>query len=268
MHIQQGMYGYWNAAWGAPVTQAGASSVAWAGAGGDAGGSSSTESAQGGGDYYSTPQAGGGNLLMQALAQALESLGLTLSSDTSGSQAPAASAANSTSSSTAASTGSAGSAAAATSAAAPPASSGSGCSPQVRSIAGDIRHLMHALFEDVWAENLLAPSSGATGSSATTASSTPSGSFTSGLAALVSQIQSGSAPANLQQAFDSLVANLQQPSGAVPDPISQGASEASAPALLLQFLTNLQTNLGLGYGGSASVPAQSATTGLTVNTLA
>ena len=164
---------------------------------------------------------------------------------------------------------------------------------------------MHALFADVRAENLLAPSSGTTGSGG------PAGSFASGLAALISQIQSGSAPANLQRAFDRLVTNLEEISGAVPDPISQGAAGASAPAtdsttsasstgtsaatsststsastgtaaastatssaasnyqaLLVQFLTNLQTNLGLGYGGAASTPAQSATTGLTVNTLA
>jgi hypothetical protein len=313
MHIQQGMYGYWNAAWGAPVTQAGGSPVSWVGAGDNAattGSSQDAPGACGGGD---SQQAGGGNLIMQALAQALESLGLSLSAPastaTTGSSATApasgstSSASTTSASNTSASTTSASttSAAASSTASAAPTNSGGDYSSQAGSIAGDIRHLMHALFADVRAENLLAPSSGT--ASGTTSSGGPAGSFASGLAALISQIQSGSAPANLQRAFDRLVTNLEEISGALPDPISQGAAGASAPvssgtsaatssttaststgtagastatsstasnyqALLVQFLTNLQTDLGLGYGAAASTPAQSATTGLTVNTLA
>jgi hypothetical protein len=127
---------------------------------------------------------------------------------------------------------------------------------------------MHALFEDVRAENLLAPSSGSV-----SASSTPGSSFASGLAALVSQVQSGSAPANLQRAFDALVANLSQAgtqsaSAAVSASTAAPASTLNTQALLVQFLTNLQTDLGLGYGGSTGAPAQSATSGVMVNTAA
>jgi hypothetical protein len=120
----------------------------------------------------------------------------------------------------------------------------------------------------VRAENLLAPSSGSV-----SASSTPGSSFASGLAALVSQVQSGSAPANLQRAFDALVANLSQAgtqsaSAAVSASTAAPASTLNTQALLVQFLTNLQTDLGLGYGGSTGAPAQSATSGVMVNTAA
>jgi len=145
---------------------------------------------------------------------------------------------------------------------------------------------MHALFEDVRAQNLLSPGAGAA-----SGSSTPGASFASGLAALIGQVQSGSAPANLQRAFDALVTNLSQlgtqpaagASGAATPavastttqapaitqaPASNAGTATSTQALLVQFLTNLQTDLGLGYGGSAGTPARSATSAVMVNTVA
>jgi hypothetical protein len=75
-------------------------------------------------------------------------------------------------------------------------------SSEERTIAGDVRHLMHALFE------------------------------------------------------------------AASDSTAAPASTLNTQALLVQFLTNLQTDLGLGYGGSTGAPAQSATSGVMVNTAA
>lgn len=226
MHIHQDMYGYWNAVWGAPATQAdGPVGARWASADGGANGAPVTQNAP-----EDAAHAGGGNPILQALAQALEFLGLSLSAS-----APAPN---------------------------------HEISSEERTIAGDVRHLMHALFEDVRAENLLATSSGSA-----SASSTPGSSFTSGVAALISQVQSGSAPANLQRAFDALVANLSQvgtqsASAAASDSTAAAASTLNTQALLVQFLTNLQTDLGLGYGGSTGTPAQSATSGVMVNTAA
>lgn len=307
MHIHQFMYGYWNAVWGAPATQAdGARGALRANGGGGADGAPVTQR----GTEGAAPS--GGSPVLQALAQALESLGLSLAGPASATS-PAASPPASTTASTsaagtsgaaAAGTAAAGTAATATSAAAastptpPPAPASDAdrdhdVSSEERSIAGNVRHLMHALFEDVRAENLLSPSAGAS-----SGGSTPAASFASGLAALISQVQSGSAPANLQRAFDALVANLSQPgtqpaagaaSAATPAvastttqaaatttqaaattqaPASNAGTATSTQALLVQFLTNLQTDLGLGYGGSAGTPAQSATSAVMVNTVA
>jgi hypothetical protein len=274
MHIHHDMYGYWNAVWGAPATQAdGTFGARWASTDGGANGAPVTQDAP-----EDAAPTGDGNPILQALAQALESLGLSLSTPATGSTSAAAAPATSTA---AATTTAASPAPAATPAPAP--APKHEISSEERTIAGDVRHLMHALFEDVRAENLLAPSSGS-GSG----SSTPGSSFASGLAALISQVQSGSAPANLQRAFDSLVANLSQlgtPPAAAPASGSSNAATATfadtaststaAPAstlntqaLLVQFLTNLQTDLGLGYGGSTGTSAQSATSGVMVNTAA
>jgi hypothetical protein len=259
MHIHQDMDGYWNAVWGAPATQAdGPVGARWANPDGGANGAPVTQNAP-----EDAAHAGGGNPILQALAQALESLGLSLSAPATASTSNASTTAT-TSATPAATTTALNSAPAPASAPAP----NHQISSEERTIAGDVRHLMHALFEDVRAETLLAPGSGSA-----SASSTPGSSFTSGLAALISQVQSGSAPANLQRAFDALVANLspvgtQSASAAASDSTAAPASTLNTQALLVQFLTNLQTDLGLGYGGSTGTPAQSATSGVMVNTAA
>jgi len=300
MHIHQLMYGYRNAVWGAPATQAdGARGALRASNGSDADGAPVTQR----GTEGAAPS--GGSPILQALAQALESLGLSLTGSASASSPVASSTA---SASAAAASGAAAAGTAATASSAPAASTPAPApapapapdhdrdhdvSSEERSIAGDVRHLMHALFEDVRAENLLSPGAGAA-----SGSSTPGASFASGLAALIGQVQSGSAPANLQRAFDALVTNLSQlgtqpaagaSSAATPAvasttpqaaaastqaptttqaPASNAGTATSTQALLVQFLTNLQTDLGLGYGGSAGTPARSATSAVMVNTVA
>jgi hypothetical protein len=266
------------------------------------------------------------NPIMQALAQALESLGLTLSggdaggTSTSGSQSTSGTGTTSTSGTSAAGSGST----AATSNS--PATSGTttsgttATSPATtspapvdddeaphrvtyHSIARDIRHLMHALFQDIRAEALLAPApaagaaatdatSGAANATTTAAQSSTSP-FAAGLAALISQVSGGSVPANLQRAFDKLVADLQRLGGTAPAastpaatggsaPAASGTSTsgtstsasgtgststaggAAAPSLLLKFLTTLQQDLG--YGPAASTAG--STNGLLVNQVA
>jgi hypothetical protein len=290
------------------------------------------------------PSAEGENPIMQALAQALQSLGLSLSqtipptgttpsattgttsstaaaTTTSASAAtgPSAGATQSTpaTSSAAATQAAAGTASNSTPAAAPGAAEGDddGASGFV-SVARDIRHLLHALFQDIRAENVLAPAAAtaalaatdpaapatvpASGTGTTTAAA-PTSPFASGLAALISQVSSGSVPANLQNAFDKLVADLQQIGGVTPtSAASTGTAATSAPSaaasststaasdsnatsasgssataasaapanspqsLLLKFLTTLQQDLG--YGTAASTG--STTNGLVVNTVA
>lgn len=266
MHIHHDMYGYWNAVWGAPATQAdGPAGARWASADGGANGAPVAQSAP-----EDAARTGGGNPILQALAQALESLGLSLSAPaTSSTSADTASSSNaSTSPTTGATPPATTTAASSAPAPAPAPTPGHGISSEERTIAGNVRHLMHALFEDVRAENLLAPSSGSA-----SASPTPGTSLASGLATLISQVQSGSAPANLQRAFDALVANLSQlgtqsASAAASTSTAAPASTLNTEVLLVQFLTNLQTDLGLGYGGSTGTPAQSATSGVMVNTAA
>jgi hypothetical protein len=268
MQIHHDMYGYWNAVWGAPATQAdGPAGARWASTDGGANGAPVTQNAP-----EDAAHTGGGNPILQALAQALESLGLSLSTP-----APNSTSADTTPSSSASTTATTSAAPAASTSATPAAATTAASSASApalapvpnheisseeRTIAGDVRHLMHALFEDVRAENLLAPGSGSA-----SASSTPGSSFASGLAALISQVQSGSAPANLQRAFDALVANLSQV-GTQSASAAAPASTLNTQALLVQFLTNLQTDLGLGYGGSTGTPAQSATSGVIVNAAA
>jgi hypothetical protein len=266
MQIHHDMYGYWNAVWGAPATQAdGPAGARWASADGGANGAPVTQNAP-----EDAADTGGGNPILQALAQALESLGLSLSAP-----APNSTNADTASGSNASTTAATSATPAATTTAAssaPAPAPNHEISSEERTIAGDVRHLMHALFEGVRAENLLAPSSGSA-----SAGSTPGSSFASGLATLISQVQSGSAPANLQRAFDSLVANLSQVgtqsasaavSASPPAAAAAPASTLNTQALLVQFLTNLQTDLGLGYGGSTGTPAQSATSGVMVNAAA
>lgn len=326
MHIHRDMFAFANAGWEPRWMQTGAVGQPGGGDADDADGSAGGANATSG---------TGGNPILQALAQALRSLGLSLESSSAASGTSAASASSTTTPSTAAtasgtssavtdptpSTASSSAAASATSSPnqTQPTSFGSGSVDrhEVHTIARDIRHVMRALFADVQAENTLAPANPGTGSTAAAASasaSTPQSSFGSGLAALISQIQGGSVPANLASAFDKLVNDLEKIGGfaAQSTPVSasqtSGATPTTAPAttptststaastaasttastdnataspqpgsgtnginyqgLLLQFLTNLQSDLGLGYGTSSSTAAQGATSGLMVNTLA
>lgn len=316
MHIHRDMFAYANAGFEPQSMQTGAMLRPGAGGDwdGDADGSAGGANATGG---------AGGNAILQALAEALQSLGLSLesnsaSSSTASASAPAA-ATPATASSAPTTSGTTTPVTDPTpgtpSAASTGAAASSGNAPvdfhQIHAIARDIRHVMRALFTGIQAENTLAPA--ASDASSATGSS-PKSSFGSGLAALISQIQGGSIPANLANAFDKLVTDLEKiggssgASGAAPaaptaattaatpatvaaassptatsspaatsgtgasasatTPSSAGAPGLSYQALLLQFLTNLQSDLGLGYGTSPAATAQGATSGLMVNTLA
>lgn len=287
----------------------------------------------------------GENPIMQALAQALESLGLSLSrtspptgtatsattSATSSTASPTATTASATTTQSASTTQSTPAASSAPAAQSTPAGTASDSTPVAApgatdgdddgasgfvSIARDVRHLLHALFQDIRAENVLAPAAAPAApaatdpaasattvpaSTGTTTAAAPTSPFASGLAALISQVSSGSVPANLQNAFDKLVADLQQIGGVTPTSASSaGTASTSAPStaasspstaasnsnpastsgssstaasgapaigsqsLLLKFLTTLQQDLG--YGTAASTG--STTNGLVVNTVA
>lgn len=158
-------------------------------------------------------RAHGGGHMRQAVMQALQSLGLTPPQDASGSSASTSTGAGSDSSgSTSATTG----------------------------VKQDMRQFMHALFEAVKSES-------ASGGTAASGSSDPKGSFADGLSSLISQVSSGTAPADLQSAFSKLASDL-QPAAATTPATNSASAAGNAPATLQAFLTNLQQDLG--YAGS------------------
>ena len=167
---------------------------------------------------------GGGGRVGQAVAAALQSLGLSLP-DAQGQDG-----------STTAATG------ADTAVNSPdPAASSSG------DVRKDMHDFMHALFEAVKSEQ----SSGAGSNSADPSSA--GSSFASGLSSLISQVSSGAAPADLQSAFGKLASDLQSAS----DPsASNGASgqagDPASQATLQAFLSKLQDSLGYGATAGAS----------------
>ncbi len=109
-------------------------------------------------------------------------------------------------------------------------------------IGSDVRKLMHALFEAVRSEQSSAGSSSSSASSSNSSGS-QSASFASGLSTLISQVSSGSAPSDLQSAFDQLVSDA----GAL-----AGNSSSTASASLQDFLRKLQSNLGYDASGTST----------------
>ena len=106
---------------------------------------------------------------------------------------------------------------------------------------GDLRSFMHALFQAVKAEKT---------SSNTTPSTTTAGSkadFAGSLSALISQVSNGSAPSNLQAAFDKLATDLQP---AVATGSTTGGAGSASAVTLQKLLDKLQQNLG--YGASSN----------------
>jgi hypothetical protein len=206
----------------------------------------------------------GGSSILQALAQALESLGLALQTPATSAAAPVsttAPVATTPAPITPANAAPASTPAAKTTAVSTtpntPASSAASTTPATvvgtggdpsgtpatgGNIRQDILQLFHALFEAVRAENILSPS-GTAGSSSGRAAS-----FASGLAALISQVSGGSVPAQLQTAFSQLVSDLKSIGGTSASAAT--ASTGSTASSLLSFLNNLQQDLG--YGGAAA----------------
>jgi hypothetical protein len=216
----------------------------------------------------------GGSSIMPALAKALESLGLALQQPVNAVATSASTTTSATAQTAAATTPAAVTAATATPATATPATATpapaapapaapapaaavSTTPASTGDIRQDVLQLFHALFQAVRAENTLSPS----GTSGT--SSSPAPGFASGLAALISQISGGSAPAQLQSTFSKLVADLQSIGGSSASASAAGSTDASTQSSLLSFLTNLQQDLGYG-----SVAASTASTGNLVATTA
>lgn len=154
-----------------------------------------------------------------AVAQALQSLGLTL---------PASGTAPTTATSPAS-----------TDSTDP---TGAGGSSDVKN---DLRQFMHQLFEAVKGEGAASSSSGSSGAAS---SADPQSGFAAGLSALITQVSGGTAPDALQSAFAKLSTDLSSGAGA-----STSGGAGSSQATLQAFLTNLQQDLG--YGSAASTTA-------------
>jgi hypothetical protein len=157
----------------------------------------------------------GGGHMFSAVAQALQSLGLTLPSNgTSGS--PAASSDSTDATATSAS-----------------------------KVKQDLQQFMHQLFEAVKSQDSAAASSTSSGPSA------PGGSqsgFGAGLASLITQVSAGTAPADLQSAFAQLSSDL--PASAASSSAAAGATDSQVT--LQAFLTNLQQDLGYGQASASA----------------
>jgi len=121
-------------------------------------------------------------------------------------------------------------------------------SSPMKKVGADMRNFMHALFQAVKGES--ASGSDSTGGDASQSGSmgNSAGSFASGLSALISQVSNGSAPADLQSAFDQLKTDMQSAAGGSSETTSGNASPDGSGVDLQAFLSKLQA--GLGYGAS------------------
>jgi hypothetical protein len=124
----------------------------------------------------------------------------------------------------------------------------SGSSASSDPVRTDLRQFMHSLFQAVKGE-----SSG--GSADNAAPSTDQkGNFSTKLSALISQVSSGSAPADLQASFSKLMSDLQPQTSTATDPAGAGAPTSGASAVTLQaLLSKLQQNLGVGGNSTPGV---------------
>lgn len=117
-------------------------------------------------------------------------------------------------------------------------------------VKSDIRQFMHALFQAVKAEK---PNSGSAGSA--NANSDPKSNFAAGLATLISQVSSGTAPAELQSAFSKVVADFKGAGTSTTTTDTSGTAGTPSPQITLQaLLSKMQQNLGYGaVSSNASV---------------
>lgn len=178
---------------------------------------------------HSGHRAGG---MGQALMQALASLGLSVPQDGATPASP-----------TAGSTAAGG-------------SGDDGVSAANGNVKSDTRQFMHALFQAVRDEDT-STAGGATASGSTDGKA----GFATGLASLISQVSSGSAPSALQSAFDKLSADL-QPAGAASTASTATGATPSASVTLQALLQQFQQTLG--YGATSA----SATVGNLMSTSA
>jgi hypothetical protein len=186
----------------------------------------------GAGDVGRVHHGKGGGHMRQAVAQALQSLGLNLAQP---------GAASSSSSSSSASTDS------------------SGSSSDDGKVKNDLRQFMHQLFQAVKTQGGSSDGSDAAGAGA---SADPRSGFASGLSSLISQVSNGSAPADLQSAFTQLASDLSSQASTGSSAASSG--DASSAATLQAFLTQLQQTLG--YSSSSSSNNGATATGALLTT--
>jgi len=189
---------------------------------------------------------GAGGQMQSALMQALQSMGLSMPQQTSGTTAT-----SSTSSTTATSAiaAAAGTTTNPTTGATDSDRDSDGSTSATNSVKKDIGQFMHALFQAVKGES-------ASGTASTASSSTdPKANFAAGLSALISQVSSGAAPADLQSAFAKVAADMQQTGSSAAGTTSTGSSSSSSSpqATLQALLTQMQQNLG--YGASSTTAA-------------
>lgn len=161
----------------------------------------------------------GGGQMQQALAQALQSLGLA---PTQGST-PASGSGNTSGQ------------------ASDPDGDNDGASTE-RTVRKDMHQFMHSLYEAVKSEN---PGTGTSSTGASGDAGSPKANFSAGLSALISQASSGNAPAGLQDAFNKLTSDLQaqSPGGSSGDGSTSGTG-ATQPVTLQDLLSQIQQNLG------------------------
>jgi hypothetical protein len=196
---------------------------------------SSTSDPDGDGDGGGARKARrGGGQMQNALMQALQSLGLSMPQQPTGTTASAGSTSTGQISGATDNDGDA-----------------AGSTAAAGSVKKDLRHFMQALFQAVKGETAsTTPSTG-------TSSTDPKTNFAAGLTALITQVSNGSAPADLQSAFAKVAADLQQ-TGATPTVGAATGSDstisaASSPQVTLQaLLTQLQQNLGYGTPSSSA----------------
>lgn len=126
----------------------------------------------------------------------------------------------------------------------------------------DMRQFMHALFQAVKADSSSATSATATAGSGSSGND-PKASFAAGLSALISQVSSGQAPADLQSAFAKVVNDLQGSSASSTATTASGTGStaavsgatSSSQVTLQALLSKMQQNLG--YGPASSTPSLS-----------
>ncbi len=167
--------------------------------------------------------------MQNALMQALQSLGLSAPADTTGTSSATGSSSTSQNGGATDSDG-----------------DSDGTTSAASSTKSDVRKFMHALFQAVKGESASAGNAPSTGSAGTT---DPKANFASGLAALISQVSNGQAPADLQNAFAKVVTDLQGSGGTS----TSGSSATPNPQVTLQaLLSQMQQNLGYGATSSTS----------------
>lgn len=133
-------------------------------------------------------------------------------------------------------------------------SDGSGGASGTSSVRQDLHQFMHALFQAIRSES--AGPSGANSAGTASPSGDPRAAIGNGMAALVSQVSNGSAPADLQSAFDKLLSDAQGvTAGSSASNItgSQAGGDATSTVTLQQLLTQLQQTLGYGPASTSDL---------------